>query len=137
MHHSSSSSFPFRPCDLSTSRPSRPRHAHPPFVSGRARALTQFCNFNLIFAHRYRPEQTAIMRADLIRQLRCLSENASAFIFSGHSVHFRKNPRARARFAPRLCKRSRARESAGIVAMRFSRDTPRPHLLPMFAVMRI
>jgi len=43
-----------------------------------ARALTQFCNFNLIFAHRYRPVQTAIMRADLIRH-RCLS--ASAYFF--------------------------------------------------------
>lgn len=59
------------------------------------RVLTPFCNFNLIFAHRYRSEQTAIIRADLIRP-RCLS--ACAYFFRPFS-HFRKRPRV----APFLC----------------------------------
>lgn len=88
----------FCPRDLSTHLPSCPPFLSivafallpgPPAAAG---SLTQFCNFNLIFAHRYRPVQTAIMRADLIR-LRCLS--ASAYFFRPVR-HFRKNPRVAA-----------------------------------------
>jgi len=82
-----------------------------------ARALTQFCNFNLIFAHRYRPVQTAIMRADLIRH-RCLS--ASAYFFRP-LWHFRKNPRV----APHLCKITRVKKKKEEESNSLSQRAPR------------
>lgn len=68
-----------------------------------------FCNFNLIFTHRYRLEQTVIIRTDLIRP-RCLS--VCAYFFRPFS-HFRKSPRV----APRLC--TIKRKSVKTVATHF------------------
>lgn len=110
--------LPFCPRDLSISSLSLSLFLLSSFTLPAPAVLTQFCNFNLIFAHRYRTEQTAIMRADFIR-LRRLS--ASAYFFRP-LWHFRKNPRV----APHLCKITRK------IAKELSQ--PSSHLSPSFSL---
>lgn len=101
--------LPFRSCDLSTSPlllASLARTSRPPspvsIARGRFNAVLQFQpHFCASLSPRANSDNTSRpYQAPLL-----IAESASAFIFSGHSAHFRKNPRS----LPRLCKRSRAK----------------------------